>query len=255
MTHRVLFSVADGVATVTLNRPEARNAVDRAMAGEIAAALDEVDARDDVRAAVLTGAGPVFCAGMDLKAFAATGERPVVSGRGAFGIAARPPEKPLVAAVEGKALGGGFEVALACDLIVAGPDAVFGLPEVRRGLVAAAGGVVRLPRRVPRALALELVLTGEPIDAPTACRWGLVNRVTEPGAALRVATELATLIAANAPLAVRTAKFLLTAAADWPADEAFGRQEPHVDAVRRSADAREGALAFAERRSPRWTGE
>jgi enoyl-CoA hydratase/carnithine racemase len=250
----VRFEVADGVATITLDRPEVRNAVDLATAKAIAAALDEFDARDDVLAGVFAANGPVFSAGMDLKAFAATGERPVVPDRGAFGIVERPPVKPLIAAVEGRALGGGFEIALACDLIVASRSALFGLPEVKRGLVAAAGGVLRLPSRLPRNIAMELVLTGNPIDATTAHRWGLVNHVVSDGRAVEEARVLAARIAVNAPLAVRTAKFLIDAGAHWPADEAFARQESHVDVCRKSADAAEGARAFGEKRAPTWTG-
>jgi enoyl-CoA hydratase/carnithine racemase len=254
MSEPVRFEVTGAVATITLSRPEVRNAVDLAAARAIAAALEEFDARDDVSAGVLTGDGPVFSAGMDLKAFAATGERPVVPGRGAFGIAARPPVKPLIAAVEGRALGGGFEIALACDLIVAAEDASFGLPEVKRGLVAAAGGVLRLPRRIPRAVAMELVLTGQPMDAVTAHRWGLVNHVVPPGRAAGAARELAARIAVNAPLAVRTAKHLVDAGTHWPPEEMFDRQEPYADACRKSADAAEGARAFVEKRAPVWTG-
>jgi enoyl-CoA hydratase/carnithine racemase len=253
-TELVLFEVTDGVGVLTINRPAVRNAIDRPTAEAIGAVLDEVDARDDVAAAVITGAGPVFSAGMDLKAFSATRERPIAEGRGAFGIVERGTAKPLIAAVEGKALGGGFEIALACDLIVAAEDAVFGLPEVKRGLVAAAGGVLRLPQRLPRNLAMELILTGEPISAADAHSRGLVNRVVPSGAALAAARQLAGLIAANAPLAVRTAKLLVDASADWSVDELFDRQRPYADAVRSSADAAEGARAFLEKRTPNWTG-
>jgi len=254
LTGTVLFEVADAIATITLNRPGVRNAIDLPMAEAISAALDEMDARPDVAVGVLAAAGPVFSAGMDLKAFSATGQRPLTETRGAFGIAARPPAKPLIAAVEGRALGGGFEIALACDLIVAAKDAQFGLPEVKRGLVAAAGGVLRLPRRIPGAIAKELILTGEPISASRAFDLGLVNRVVSPGTAVAEARELAAAIAANAPLAVRTAKLLVEESAHWPLEEAFARQAPHTDQVRSSADAAEGARAFVEKRAPVWTG-
>ncbi|MEU6008318.1 crotonase/enoyl-CoA hydratase family protein [Streptomyces sp. NPDC047453] len=253
MSRTVTFEVDRGVAVVTLDRPDVRNAIDLPTARQIAAALDEVDAREDVMAAVFTGAGPVFSAGMDLKAFSATGERPLVEGRGAFGICERATEKPLIAAVEGKALGGGMEIALACDLVVASEESWFGLPEVKRGLVAAAGGVLRLPRRVPRAVALEMVLTGEPVDAARAHALGLVNRVVAPGTARERAVELARSIAGNAPMAVRVAKQLVASAPDWPEAEMFDRQRADVDRVRSSADAAEGARAFVEKRPPVWT--
>ncbi|KAA9160497.1 crotonase/enoyl-CoA hydratase family protein [Amycolatopsis acidicola] len=250
----VRFEVTGGVAVITLDRPKVRNAVDRPAAEALARALDQVDERDDVSVGVLAGAGRFFSAGMDLKAFSATGERPVDERRGGFGIVGRPPEKPLIAAVEGPALGGGFEIALACDLIVAGQSATFGLPEVKRGLVAAAGGVLRLPRRIPHAIAKEMCLTGAPVDAAEAQRLGLVSRVVPDGEALTKARALAEVIAANAPLAVRTAKLLVDQSVDWPLDEAFDRQAPYTDAVRASDDAKEGAAAFVEKRGPNWTG-
>jgi enoyl-CoA hydratase/carnithine racemase len=250
----VRFEVNEGVALVTLDRPDVRNAVDLATARALATALDELDARADLRVGVLTGSARFFSAGMDLKAFSATGERPIDERRGGFGIVTRPPEKPLIAAVEGPALGGGFEIALACDLIVAGESATFGLPEVKRGLVAAAGGVLRLPRRVPQAVAKEMCLTGAPIDAAEARRHGLVNRVVADGTAAAEACALARVVAGNAPLAVRTAKLLIDQSVDWPLAEAFDRQAPHTDAVRASGDAREGAAAFVQKRTPIWTG-
>ncbi|MGW1403469.1 crotonase/enoyl-CoA hydratase family protein [Streptomyces sp. NPDC002405] len=253
MSRTVTVEVENGVAVITIDRPDVRNAIDLPTAQQIAAALDEVDQREDVLAAVLTGAGPVFSAGMDLKAFSATGERPLVEGRGAFGICERSTEKPLIAAVEGKALGGGMEIALACDLIIASEDSQFGLPEVKRGLVAAAGGVLRLPRLIPNAIALEMVMTGEPVDAARAHSLGLVNRVVEPGTTRDRAVEVARAIAGNAPMAVRTAKFLVKSAQDWSATEMFDLQRSHVDRVRSSADAAEGSRAFVEKRPPVWT--
>jgi enoyl-CoA hydratase/carnithine racemase len=250
----VRFEAADGVAVITIDRPQVRNAVDKPTAEAIAAAMDELDVRGDVRAGILTGGGGFFSAGMDLKALDATGQRPISESRGAFGIVERPPATPLIAAVEGPALGGGFEIALACDLIVAASDARFGLPEVKRGMVAAAGGAIRLPHRLPHAVALEMLMTGEPISAQRAHKLGLVVRLAEPGLALEVARELAASIAANAPLAVRTAKRIAYEAADWPLGEAFARQQPIVQVVRDSEDAREGTRAFAEKRQPVWTG-
>jgi enoyl-CoA hydratase len=241
------------VLVVTIDRPEARNAVNLAVAEGIAAAMERLDGEDGLRAGILTGAGGTFSAGMDLKAFVA-GERPFVAGRGFAGIVQRPPRKPLIAAVEGWALAGGFEVALACDLIVAARDARFGIPEVKRGLVAAAGALLRLPRRIPYHLAMELALTGEPIGAERAARIGIVSRLTDPGAALGGARELAALIAGNGPLAVDASKRIVSAAADWPEAEAWERQGEIAGPVYESDDAREGASAFAEKRDPVWRG-
>jgi enoyl-CoA hydratase len=246
-------AIHDAVLVITIARPGQRNAVNRAVADGIAAAVDRLDGDDDLRAGVLTGAGGYFCAGMDLKAFA-TGERPHVPGRGFGGLVERPPRKPLVAAVEGFALAGGMELALACDLVVAARGARFGLPEVRRGLVPAAGGLLRLPARMPRGAALELVLTGEPVSSERAYELGLVTRLAEPGAALDDALALAAAIAANAPLATVAAKAILNQAPGWPADEAWARQRAIADPVIASQDAREGALAFAQKRPARWHG-
>lgn len=241
------------VLVLTMSRPAARNAMSLAMAQQIADALQELDERPDLSVAVITGAGGTFCAGMDLKGFA-RGERPVVEGRGFAGLVRRPPTKPLIAAVEGYALAGGFEIVLACDLVVASSAATFGLPEVRRGLTAAAGGLLRLQHRIPYHLAMELVLTGRMWPAPEAAAAHLVNRLSEPGQALTVALQLADEIAANAPLALAASKQVLARSADWSLEEMFDRQEDFVDPVRRSADAKEGALAFVEKRSPEWIG-
>jgi enoyl-CoA hydratase len=248
------YGVTGRVATITINRPEVRNAINYEAAEELAAILDTFDEDDEASVAVLTGAGGMFCAGMDLKAVSAGGRRPLTDSRGAFGICARPPAKPLIAAVERFALGGGLEIALACDLIVVGSDAKLGLPEVKRGQVAAAGGVIRLPRRIPSAIAIELALTGDLLAPDRALALGLVNHVSAPGEALVDATALAVKIAANAPLAIRVAKQLITESADWPMTEAFDRQQPIVQPVRESEDAREGALAFVEKREPVWVG-
>ena len=250
----VRFEEQGAVAVITIDRPAVRNAIDHDAAEAIAAALDELDRRDEVVVGILTGAGGTFCAGMDLKALAATGARPISESRGMFGIVERPPEKPLIAAVEGAALGGGFEIALACDLIVCASDARFGFPEVKRGLVAAAGGVIRLPRRIPPAIAMEYALTGEPFGAARAFELGLVSRITEPQGALASALQLAAAIAVNAPLAVRTAKQIVTDSGHGTIEEAFARQRPLIGVVRDSEDAREGALAFVEKRPPVWKG-
>jgi enoyl-CoA hydratase len=249
----VLTEARDGVLLVTLNRPEQRNAVNRAVAEGIGAALDRLDGDGELRVGVLTGAGKGFCAGMDLKAFVA-GERPVVEGRGFAGIVRRPADKPLIAAVEGFAVAGGFEIALACDLIVAARGARFGIPEVKRGLVAAGGALLRLPRRIPYHLAMELALTGELIDAERAYDVGLVSRLAEPGGAVDAALELAASIAANGPLALAASKRILVEAPSWPADSIWERQAEISDPVRASDDAREGSVAFAEKRAPRWRG-
>jgi len=241
------------ILLVTINRPEVRNAIDRATAEAIAAAMDELDADPHLRVGVLTGAGATFSAGMDLKAFA-RGESTVTESRGFAGLVARPPVKPLIAAVEGWALGGGFEIVLACDLVVAAEDATFGLPEVKRGLTPAAGGLFRLPNRIPYHQAMRLVLTGEPLPARRAAELGLVNELTPPGQALAAARQLAATIAANAPLAVAAAKRTVVESADWPLDECFARQAAISGPVHRSEDAKEGARAFLEKRAPVWTG-
>lgn len=241
------------ILVLTMNRPATRNAMSMTMAHQIADALQELDDRPDLSVAVITGGGGTFCAGMDLKGFA-RGERPIVEGRGFAGLVRRPPTKPLIAAVEGYALAGGFEIVLACDLIVAASDARFGLPEVKRGLTAAAGGLLRLQHRIPYHLAMDLVLTGRMWPATDAAAVHLVNRLSEPGAALEVALELAAEVAANAPLALSASKQVLVRSSDWPLAEKFDRQEAIVNPVRESADAKEGALAFVEKRSPIWTG-
>jgi len=254
MAEPVLVEVTDAIGVVTINRPEARNAVNGAVARGIAAAVDELDGHADVRVLILTGAGGTFSAGMDLKGFLA-GDAPVVEGRGFGGIVEQPPVKPVIAAVEGYALAGGFELALACDLVVAAETARFGLPEVRRGLVAAAGGLLRLPQRIPYHLAMEIALTGAHYPAQRLVEAGLVNQVVPEGEALASATELARRIAQNAPLALAATKRVIAHAADWDSAEAFGRQSEIITPVFGSADAMEGALAFAEKRSPNWRGE
>jgi enoyl-CoA hydratase len=202
---------------------------------------------------VLTGEGKGFSAGMDLKAFVA-GERPYAGDRGFAGITQRPAQKPLIAAVEGFALAGGLEIALACDVVVAARGARLGIPEVKRSLVAAAGALLRLPRALPRNIAMELALTGDPIEAERGYELGLVNRLAEPGGALAAALELAGAIAANGPLALAATKRIMTEAVDWPDSEFFARQSEIVGPVMTSEDAREGATAFAEKRAPVWKG-
>jgi len=250
----VITERRDAVLVITINRPHARNALNRAVAEGVRDAVDELDADRQLRAAVLTGAGGAFSAGMDLKAFL-NGESPDFEGRGLCGITETPPRKPLLAAVEGWALAGGFELVLACDLVIASRSARFGVPEVKRSLVAAAGGALLLPRRLPLPLALELLLTGDPIDAERAAQIGLVNRVVADGEALSTALDLAAAISRNGPLAVAATKAIARSGQDWTVAEGWRRQQTIARPVFSSADAREGAAAFAEKRDPVWLGE
>jgi enoyl-CoA hydratase len=251
--NEVLVEARDGVQVITINRPEARNALNGAVSRGIAAALDELDESPDLRVGVLTGAGGTFCAGMDLKAFLG-GDVPLVEGRGLGGLTEAPPRKPLIAAVEGYAVAGGFELLLACDLVVASETSSFGVPEVKRGLVAAAGAALLLPRRIPQAVALEMLLTGASIDADRALQLGLVNRLTPEGGALAGALELAAQVAANGPLAVAVSKQIARSSTDWTLEEGWRRQSELMMPVFSSEDAREGATAFAEKRPPVWKG-
>jgi enoyl-CoA hydratase/carnithine racemase len=249
----VLAERSDRVLLITINRPDQRNAVNAAVAEGISAALDELDGDADLSVGVITGAGKGFSAGMDLKAFVA-GERPYAGDRGFAGIVQRPPAKPLIAAVEGFAVAGGLEVALACDLIVASRGARLGVPEVKRSLVAAGGALLRLPRSLPRNVAMELALTGEPIDAERGYELGLVNRLVDPGEARAGALELAAVIAENGPLALKATKRIMMESVDWTESEFFSLQGGIVEPVMTSEDAREGAVAFAEKRPPVWKG-
>ncbi len=253
LTPEVLTEVREGVLIVTIDRPEARNAMNKAAAEGIAAAMDRLDAEDDLRVGILTGAGGTFCSGMDLKGFL-RGESPVIEGRGFGGVVQAPPKKPLIAAVEGYALAGGLELMIACDLVVANSAAKFGIPEVKRGLVAGAGGVMMLPDQIPERIAMELALTGDFIDAARAYELGLINRVVE-GPALEGALELARRIVENGPLAVRLSKQIIRDSRAWPMDERYDRQGPLIGQVFVSEDAREGAAAFAEKRKPNWKGK
>ncbi len=254
MSDEVLVEHIDGMVIVTINRPQQKNAVNRAVSYGVCEALDEMDHRRDLRIGILTGAGGNFCAGMDLKAFL-RGEVTRVKGRGILGIAMTPPRKPLIAAVEGYALAGGFESVLACDLVVAARDAKFGLPEVKRGLAAAAGGLMRLPRLIPQRIAMEAALTGDLLSAERLYQYGLINTLVEPGQALEEAKSLARRILANAPLAVAASKQVIIEQRDWPLAEMFARQEAITGHLLKTADAREGASAFAQRRTPVWKGE
>ncbi|MEY2909706.1 MAG: hypothetical protein RLZZ602_2229 [Pseudomonadota bacterium] len=253
MSDAVITEVSNGVMTITINRPEAKNAVNRAVAQGIADAVEELDRNDDLRVGILTGANNTFCSGMDLKAFV-SGETPMIEGKGFGGLVEAPPVKPMIAAVEGYALAGGCELAICCDLIVAAENAQFGIPEVKRGLAAAAGGLMRLPRQLPPRVAMELALTGDFIDAGRAQSLGLINQVVAAGSALEGAHQLAAKIAANGPLAVRCSKQVIVESQNWDTDAMFERQMAILEKIFRSEDAIEGATAFAEKRAPVWKG-
>jgi enoyl-CoA hydratase len=240
--------------TITINRPEAKNAVNKAVAEGISAAIDELESNDALRVAIITGAGGTFCSGMDLKAFV-TGELPIVEGRGFAGLVEYLVKKPVIAAVEGYALAGGFEVAISCDLIVVSEEAKFGIPEVKRGLAAAGGGLIKLPKQIPARIAMELALTGDFVSAGRAYELGLVNQVVPAGTALEAAKALAAKIAANGPLAVAASKQVVARAQDWDSEEMFAKQQKIVMPVLTSEDAIEGATAFAQKRAPNWKGK
>lgn len=245
--------VRDSIQIITINRPRVRNAINAAVAQGIAAAIDELDADDDLRVGVLTGAGGTFSAGVDLAAYLA-GERAIIADRGLCGITRTPPRKPLIAAVEGWAVGGGFELLLACDLVVAARSSRLGTPEVARSLVAGAGGALLLSQRIPQAFALEMLLTGTPITAARAAEAGLINRLVDEGSALDSALDLAATIAGNGPLAVVATKLIARSSRHWGEEEGWASQEEILRPVLDSEDAREGATAFVEKRPPRWRG-
>jgi enoyl-CoA hydratase len=257
MSDAVLRERQGHIEILTINRPEARNAVNGAVAKAFTEAFDELEHDDDCNVVIVTGAGDkAFCAGMDLKAFAAGEAGEIMGARGGFGgIAQRDFPKPLIAAVNGSALAGGCEIMLSCDLVVAVEEAKFGIPEVKRGLMAGAGGLIRLPKRIPPAIALELALTGDPIDARRALAIGLVNRVVPADQLMPSALELAGTIAANAPLAVRSSKKVMKQAGELPEADGWKVNNDAMPAVFGSADAMEGAVAFAEKRAPIWTGK
>jgi enoyl-CoA hydratase len=252
-TSEVLTEVRGGVLIVTINRPEAKNAMNQAAAQAVSAAMDRLDAEPELRVAVLTGAGGTFCSGMDLKGFL-RGETPSIPGRGFGGLSQWTPTKPIIAAVEGYALAGGMELAMACDLIVAASTAKFGIPEAKRSLVAAGGGVLVLPRQVPPRIAMELALTGDFISAQRAYELGFINRVVE-GSVLDAALELAARVAENGPLALAASKKMIRSSHNWKDETMWEQQLEIVGPVFVSADAREGATAFAEKRKPNWQGK
>jgi len=248
------FEIRDRIAIITLNRPEARNAVSQQLAEDLEAAIDRLEADDALWIGILCGNGPAFCAGADLKAIA-SGEARLTTKRGGFaGLVRRVRTKPLIAAVEGPAVAGGTEIVLSCDLVVASTTARFGLPEVKRSLVANAGGLFRLPRALPINVAMEMALTGDDLNAEAAHRHGLVNRLVQPGHALATAVELAEAVNANAPLAVRASRRVVLAARLLEDDEAFEVAANATREVFRTEDFREGPRAFVEKRSPIWTG-
>jgi enoyl-CoA hydratase len=249
----VLTERRGNVLLITINRPEVRNAVNAAVAAGIAGALEELDGDAELSVGILTGAGGFFCAGMDLGAFV-KGESPWFGDRGFAGIAQRSARKPLIAAIEGFAVAGGMEIALACDLIVAARGAKMGIPEAKRSLVAAGGALLRLPRRMPYHVVMELALTGELLVAERFHEFGVVNRISETGQAVHDALELASKVAGNGPLALIASKQILQEQFDWSADEMWERQGAISGPVFASEDAKEGANAFKEKREPVWKG-
>ena len=254
MADELLIEQRGHVAVLTINRPEARNAINRATALAIDAALNDAATNDDIWVVVLTGAGDkAFSAGMDLKAFA-TGEFPITEN-GFGGITQRIFPKPLIAAVNGSALAGGFEIMISCDMVVAAEHASFGIPEAKRGLIAGGGGLIRLAKRIPLAIAYEMALTGDPVTAERAFSLGLVNQVVPAEQVLDAALALAERIAANAPLAVRTSKSVVRQSLELTEAEAWELNNEQFGMIGRSADAMEGAIAFAEKRAPNWQGK
>ena len=251
--NEVLTEARDGVLIVTLNRPEAKNAMNKAAAEGISAAMDRLEGEDDLRVAILTGAGGTFCSGMDLKGFL-RGERPSVEGRGFGALSQWTPSKPVIAAVDGYALAGGMELALSCDLIVANSGAKFGIPEAKRGLAAAAGGLIKLPRQIPPRIAMELALTGDFIDAQRAYELGFINRIVD-GPAIEGAKALARRIVENGPLAIVASKAVVRNSFLWSDEEMWDKQNAILGNLFMTADAREGSLAFAEKRKPNWQGK
>lgn len=248
------FDVHDRSALITLNRPDARNAVNQELAEALEEAIDRFEGDGDLWTAVLTGVPPVFSAGADLKAVSAGGAR-LGTKRGGFGgFVLRERTKPVIAAVDGPALAGGCELVLACDVVVASTNARFGLPEVKRSLAAAAGGLARLPRKLPPNIAMEMILTGDPISAERAAEFGLVNRLCEPGEAVSTALALAEAINTNAPLAVRASKRLATETPAMTDRDAMKAASAAMAELSKTEDFREGPLAFIEKRPPKWQG-
>jgi enoyl-CoA hydratase/carnithine racemase len=252
-TDVVLLERRGNIALLTLNRPNARNAISPEVSQAMAGLLDEIEADADLRAVVLTGAGEVFCAGADLKVVAQGRAGDIASGKGGFaGIVTRDFPKPIIAAVNGPALAGGFEIVLSCDIVVAADTSRFGIPEVQRGLMAAAGGLIRLPKRVPLAIALEMTMTGDPVDAARALSLGLVNHVVPADQVVAHASAIAERIGENSPIAVRRSRQLVREAGELTEEQGWRRTNELVIDVFTSGDAVEGATAFAEKRKPVW---
>ena len=250
------FETEGHIGIITINRPEARNAVNGDVARGIEEAIDQIESDDSLWLGILTGVPPVFCAGADLKEINAGRAGDLQTKRGGFGgIAARSRSKPIIAAVDGPALAGGTEICLSCDLIVASTTATFGIPEVKRCLVAAGGGLFRLPRKLPFNIAMELTLTGDPIDADRAYQFGLVNVLCEPGEALAKAKELAGRIEANAPVAVRESRKVVYAAMTEDEDTGWRLSGEAMMKAMSSEDMKEGLTAFIEKRPPNWAGK
>lgn len=251
----VLYEANNHVGLITLNRPNARNAVNGELAAGVEAAMDQIEGDDDVWIAVITGNGPSFCAGADLKAISSGNARGLSTERGGFaGLVRRERTKPLIAACDGPALAGGTEIVLSCDMIVASTAARFGVPEVKRSLAAAAGGLFRLEKVLPRNVATELVLTGDPISAEDAARYGMVNILCEPGEALATAQQLAARITVNAPLAVRESLSVMGAARGADDKTGFDLSNAAMARLAKTDDYAEGPRAFIEKRAPEWTG-
>src|SRR3954452_10826710 len=249
------YEVQGHYAVLTINRPEARNAVNGAVASGIEDGIDKLEADDDLWVGILTGVPPVFCAGADLKEINSGNAGGLMTKRGGFGgIVRRERTKPIIAAVDGPALAGGTEIVLACDLVVASTTARFGIPEVKRSLVAGAGGLFRLPRALPRNIAMELALTGDPIDAQRAYELGLVNRICEPAALIDTAIALADQITANAPLAVKASRDIVLRGMLASDEDAWRITNEAFAAVAASEDFAEGPRAFIEKRAPQWKG-